>query len=447
MNLGSSWEPTTVGVIGLGYVGQPITAAFANVGYRVIGMDRDAARVADLKGDATSIPHEPGLRETLVRCRDRITFSTNYADVMAADAICITVGTPLGNDGHPDVSAIFDVASGISPFLRSGHLVTLRSTVTPGTTARVAKLLAEKSGLELGTELFVGYCPERTIEGVALREIYSLPNIIGGLDPESTNRCVSLMGRLGTRSVPVPSSKVAELCKLADNTYRAVNIALANEMGAICERAGVDAHDVVNAVNSSYERTSLFRPGLGADGPCLSKDPVILKEFAASLDFHTPLLDASREVNLASTHRVVGEVETFAAGRPLSELRVAILGLAFKGQPETDDVRGSPAEYSYNQLIKYAEERGEDFKGFQFYDPVVETFGGAEVCRDISECIRDSNVILVLTDHPALRNLDGQMLASHAARPLLMVDAWHNLSRERLPEGADVTVIRFGDGR
>ena len=150
---------------------------------------------------------------------------------------------------------------------------------------------------------------------------------------------------------------------------------------------------------------------LGADGPCLSKDPVILKEFAASLEFDTPLLDASMEVNIASTHRVVKEVQTSAAGRELSELRVAILGLAFKGQPETDDVRGSPAEYSYTHLLRYADERGESFGGFQFYDPVVESFAGVEVCREVSECVRGANVILVLTDHPALRNLDGLRLA------------------------------------
>lgn len=443
----TDWAPKTVGVIGLGYVGQPITAAFANVGYDVIGMDRDRARVEDLAGEATGIPYEPGLRETLERCRNRIKFTTSYADVMAADAICITVGTPLGEDGHPDVSAIFAVASGISEYLRPGHLVTLRSTVTPGTTSRIAEKLAAESGLKLGEELFVGYCPERTIEGVALREIYSLPNIIGGVNAESTRRCVALMSRLGTRSVPVPSSEVAELCKLADNTYRSVNIALANEIGTICERAGVDAFDVVNAVNGSYERTNLFRPGLGADGPCLSKDPVILKEFAASLDFSTPLLDASREVNIASTHRVVKEVEAFAADRDLSDLRVAILGLAFKGQPETDDVRGSPAEYSYGQLLRHANERGETFGGFQFYDPVVELFHGVEVCRDVSECVSDANVILLLTDHPALRNLDGRQIAGLASRPLLIVDAWHNLARERMPVCDGVTIVRFGDGR
>jgi UDP-N-acetyl-D-mannosaminuronate dehydrogenase len=209
----------------------------------------------------------------------------------------------------------------------------------------------------------------------------------------------------------------------------------------------VDAYDVVNAVNSSYNRTSLFRPGLGADGPCLSKDPVILKEFAASLGFETPLLDASRDVNIASTHRIFEEVQTFAAGRPLSQIRVAILGLAFKGQPETDDVRGSPAEYTYSQLLRYAEERSETFGGFKFYDPVVESFGGLEVSNNVSDCVRNSNVILILTNHPALRNLDGKSLADCAEHPLLMVDAWHNLSEDRLPSGTDVRLVRIGDGR
>src|SRR5262249_33156079 len=154
-----------------------------------------------------------------------------------------------------------------------------------------------------------------------------------------TARTVDVMQRLGTRIITVSSPTVAELCKLADNIYRALNVAFANEFGSVCERAGVDAYEVVQAVNSAYHRTNIFRPGLGADGPCLSKDPWILRHFADSMAVATPVIDAANHTNRMATLRVAREVRAFIERYRMTRPRVAFLGLSFKGMPETDDLR------------------------------------------------------------------------------------------------------------
>ncbi len=434
-----------VGIIGLGFVGQPTVAALANVGYQVIGMDKDRARVKKLADGGEGGVYEPGLAETLGRWKERIRYTTSYEEVMQVDAVLITVGTPAGADGKVSHSAVDEVVAGIAPYLRPGHLVVLRSTVMPGTTRDVAKKLARLSGLTPGRELFVAYAPERTIEGIALLELYSLPNIIGGVDEASTERCAALLGRLGTMGIRVSSPEVAELCKLSDNTFRAVNIALANELGQVFEKAGIDAYEVVETVTRAYSRTQLFRPGLGADGPCLSKDPIILQLFAAELGASTPILESARKINESATGRVADEVLRFMKQKRRT-LTVSLLGLAFKGRPETNDTRGSPAQLVYREIAG-AKNGAAGPPDFRLFDPIVKEFNGQPVAGSLADAIRGSNVVLFLTDHSALRNVDASWVFETAARPLLVVDSWHGLIGvpKKLPEG--VKLVRIGDGR
>src|SRR5262249_13209270 len=218
-----------------------------------------------------------------------------------SDVLCITVGTPVDERGRPNTSNIDDVASELGARVRPGQVIILRSTVVPGTTVAIAERLGRLSQLKPGRDFFVSFCPERTIEGVALYELYNLPTIVGGINAESTARTVDVMQRLGTRIITVSSPTVAELCKLAGNIYRALIVAFAKESGSVCERAGVDAYEVVQAVNSAYHRTNIFRPGLGADGPCLSKDPWILRHFADSMAVATPVIDAANHTNRMAT--------------------------------------------------------------------------------------------------------------------------------------------------
>jgi nucleotide sugar dehydrogenase len=437
-------KQTTIGVIGLGYIGQPTVVALANVGYRVVGMDIDAEKIALLQGGNATL-YEPGLSETLRRCQHLIHFTTSYEEVMAqCEAVLITVGTPIGADNAPDMRALNTVVQQISAHLRPGQTVILRSTVTPGTTVAVSEQIEEISGLKCGADFFCAFCPERTIEGLALYELNNLPKIIGGINPASTERTAEILKRLGGKVVKVSSASVAELCKLADNMYRALNIAFANEFGLICETAGEDAYEVVGAVNSTYNRTSIFRPGLGAGGPCLSKDPVILSYFANGRGVATPIVDACVSGNLAATRRPADEALRFIAEQQLNRPRIAILGLSFKGSPETDDPRGAPALDIYRALLDAGKVDGATAH-FSFFDPLVRQFAGQQTARSIEECISGAHVVLLLTDHAMLRNLSLPLLLKYTARPALILDAWHNIvdvDYAELPN--DVNLVQIG---
>jgi UDP-N-acetyl-D-mannosaminuronic acid dehydrogenase len=432
-----------IGVIGLGYIGQPTVAALANVGYRVVGMDVNAEKVARLREGFATL-YEPGLNETLQRTRHLTTFTTDYAELMqACDAVLVTVGTPI-KDGAPDMSALDTVVTHISKHLRRGQTIVLRSTVTPGTTAGFARKLEDLTTMKCGRDFYVSFCPERTIEGLALYELYNLPKIIGGIDPESTQRTAEILGRMGGKVVKVSSATVAELCKLADNMYRALNIAFANEFGTICEAAHEDTYEVVAAVNATYNRTSIFRPGLGAGGPCLSKDPVILSHFAHRRGVRTPIVDSCVEGNIAATMRVADEAKKFIDEHAVKRPRVAMLGLSFKGMPETDDPRGAPVADIYDALVAHSSVHRADFS---FFDPIIREFRDQPTAGSIEECIQGANVILCLTDHAMLQNLPLELIVSRAARPLLVVDAWHNLQRNGAPAKDGVKIVQIGAGR
>lgn len=440
--------PRRVGVVGLGYVGQPLVATLASVGYAVIGMDINEQLVARLAATYQPTIYEPGLTEAFARYRDRISFTASYEVLMRdSEAICITVGTPLDGGNGSELSSVNAVATKLGSHLRPGHIIILRSTVSPGTTGRLAASLEAISGLRAGHDFFVSFTPERTIEGVALYELSTLPVIVGGINAESTQRTVEIFQRVVNKVIPVSSPLVAELCKLSDNMYRALNIAFANELGELCERIQVDAYEVVQAVNSAYPRTNIFRPGLGAGGPCLSKDPLILRNFAESLQVGVPIIESTAETSLVPVRRIVREVRAFLDTHALASARIALLGLAFKGVPETDDLRGSAAGFIYDDLSDPGSNGNHPGLSFSAYDPMVGTFNGIPVLRSVEECLQACNVVLLLNDHPSLRNIPLDLLLDQAGRPLLIVDVWHNIrrfDRERLPP--DVAYIRIGDG-
>ena len=268
----------TIAIFGIGYIGLPLTAAFANVGFKVIGVDINQERVEQLKKGFIPL-FEPGVKETLERCKDSIEFTSDPSYAMKkADAAFITVGTPLKDDKDPDYSYVDSCIEQIGKNLRKGHLIVLKSTVILGTTEEhVMPQLEKLSGLNAGKDFFLAFCPERTMEGVALQELYALPKIIGGINDESASKTKEIVEKLGGKVTIVSSPKVAEMCKLADNLYRAMNIAFANELGEVCRAGGINASEMVATVNKEFGRTNVFLPGLGADGPCLTKDPHIFR--------------------------------------------------------------------------------------------------------------------------------------------------------------------------
>ncbi|MFC2005132.1 nucleotide sugar dehydrogenase [Chloroflexota bacterium] len=434
----------TIAVIGLGHIGLPIVAAFANSGNYVFGIDIDEGRIRQLQETYESDFYEPGLDEMLKQCKDRIKFSVDYEYVSECGAILITVGTPLKDDKTPN----YDYLAGamqIGKYIKRGCIIILKSTVTPGTTEHyVIPKLEELSGLRAGHDFHIAFCPERVIEGLALHELVTLPKIIGGIDSESTGRAASILGQLDGKIIKVSSSRVAELCKLVDNTYRTMNITFANEIGMLCERVGIDAYEVVSAVNNSYSRTQLFKPGLGADGPCLPKDCQIFKGYARENNVNLPIMDACSVSSEYSTLRIEAMVAHFIETHRIERPGLSIVGLSFKGNPQTDDIRESAATKIYDifsQSVYF------DKLSFKFYDPIVRSFFGNAVCQTLDECVQTANVVMFLTDNPQLMNLDAHSILELAGRPLLLIDCWHNLRNiEAMNEGENIEIFQIGSG-
>lgn len=432
-----------IGVVGLGYIGLPLLAAFANVGHKVIGMDINSERISMLQRTFEADIYEPGLNETLKRCKDKIEFTPSYEHLMQqCSTVLITVNTPVApSAATPKMENIDNLTSSLGKHLRKGQTIILKSTVYPGTTRQLARNLGALSDYKVGTDFFVAFSPERTLEGLALYELNFLPKIVGGVTPNCTEKATAVIKTLGGKITKVSSPEVAEMCKLVDNVYRATSIAFANEIGYICEQIGISAYEVNFAASSGYDRTPSHIPGLGVGGPCLSKDCQILKNYTSSMNIEAALLDATIARNKKSTSRVAEVAVQFIQDNKIEKPTLALCGLAFKGFPYTDDTRGSPA-------IDIQDNIKSNLKNvkFKYYDPIVKIFLENPVSHNLKDTIMGSNVITLLTNHPALMNLDAEFIVSISAKPLLIVDCWHSVLNIEKAKGQGVTVFLIGEG-
>lgn len=434
-----------VAVVGIGYVGLPMTAALANVGYYVVGVDVDEKRIKELNEKNETNIYEPGVYETLRKCKDSIEFTSDYNHALKkCDTVLITVGTPLKEDGTPDYNYLDSTLKSIGKNLRKGHLIILKSTVILGTTEHHAATELEKiSGLKAGKDFYVAFCPERTIEGLALHELYTLPKIVGGINQESTERAANIISKLGGKVIKVSSPRVAEMAKLVDNLYRSMNIAFANEVGELCENLNIDAHEMVSAVNHAYDRTHIYKPGLGADGPCLSKDPEIFRYSAKKYGLKTEMIDSCISKNKYSTLRIADMVSNFVKDKKLNKPKIAFVGLTFKGFPITDDLRGSPAVKIHNELLKKLSD-----SEFAFYDPLVTDFLGKKTEDSMHNCFKNADVVMFLNNHPRLMNIDVNHIVEHSNKSLLLIDCWGNIQNFEEAKSYDgINFFRIGNGR
>ncbi|MEK6854744.1 MAG: nucleotide sugar dehydrogenase [Nanoarchaeota archaeon] len=430
-----------IAVFGLGYVGLPFTAALAHVGYKVIGVDVNKERIEILKKGEVPF-YEPGIKEILEKNKEKIEYTTDSAYALKnSDVIFLTVGTPLDENDEPDYTQIDSCIKEIGKGLKKDDLIILKSTVVVGTTEeRVAPKLEEISGMKAGEDFHLVFCPERTIEGLALHEIYNLPKIIGGINKESSLHAQKILKKLGSRTNIVSSPKVAEMCKLVDNLYRSNNIAFANELAELCEKIGIRSSEVVSTVNDSYPRTKIFNPGLGADGPCLSKDPIIFRHSAIKHKVKTPVTDGSIIQNKLSTSRIAEMIKHHILKNNLEKINLSIIGLAFKGFPETDDLRGSPAM----KILDILEKDNIRLDSIKLFDPLVKKFRDYQLSNSISEAIENANIILFLTNHPKIMNLEFEHLLEKTKNPVFIIDAWGNINYDEIPKG--VHYFRIGHG-
>jgi UDP-N-acetyl-D-mannosaminuronic acid dehydrogenase len=420
-------------VIGMGYVGIPVAALFADVdGFTVIGVQRRSKRSGwkidwlnegknPIGGD------EPVLSGLIERVSKKGTFKVveEISVCKDADAILIDVQTPTEANRVPKYESLVEVSREVGKYMPKGALVIVESTVAPGTTDNIVKpLLEESSGMKAGRDFYLAFCYERVMVGRLVKNIVNLPRVVGGINEESTRRAVELYSRIIKAPLCPTDSLTAEVSKVVENTYRDVNIAFSNEVAIICESLGVNAYKVRELVNTlpndpsnpnSNPVRNMHFPGCGVGGHCLPKDPWLLKyglDTYGKFKFEPKIIVSSRELNdLMPVHTVDLVEEALAEhGRKLNGAKVAILGVAFL--ENSDDTRNTPSATLYNELKRRGAEP-------VLHDPIVRDFD-LPFTSDLESVLKDADAIILSTKHKDYLKLDLNELRKKVRTPILI---------------------------
>lgn len=420
-------------VIGMGYVGIPAAALFADVeGFSVVGIQRRSKRSGwkiDWLNDGKNPigGDEPGLSELIQKVVKKGTFrvTDDFSECSDADAILIDVQTPTDEKDIPHYESLKEVSKQVGNHMGKDVLVIIESTVAPGTTENIVKpILEEESGLQAGTDFSLVFSYERVMVGRLLKNIVYLPRIVGGINKESTHRGVDLYKNIVKETIHPTTTLTAEMAKVVENTYRDVNIAFANETALLCESLGIDVFDVRKLVNtlpndpsnpSSNPVRNMHFPGAGVGGHCLPKDPWLLKygvDTYGKFKVEPHVIVKSRELNMwMPTHTAdLLEEGLKDAGKKLQGAKIAILGVAF--QENSDDTRNTPAKTLYEILEK---------KGAKpmLHDPYVRDFE-LPFTKDFNEVISNADAIVIVTKHKEYLNLDLSSIKNKMNTPVII---------------------------
>lgn len=394
-----------IGIVGLGYVGLPLSMQFAKSGLHVIGFDVDAGKVESLNAGRSYIEHLPSAMVAETVATGRFQATTDFARVSEVKAVLICVPTPLGHHREPDLSFVLQTGQSIAPHLRKGTLVVLESTTYPGTTdTELREALERGSGMKAGEGFHLAFSPEREDPGNPDSKVAKIPKVIGGLTPRCQELAMELYGHAIEKLVPVSNCRVAEATKLLENIFRSVNIALVNELKVIYDRLGIDIWEVIEAAKTKPFGFMPFYPGPGLGGHCIPIDPFYLTWKAREVGLHTRFIELAGEINTAMPEYVVSKVVEALndAGKPMRGSRILILGLAYK--PNVDDDRESP---SY-ALIDLLEARGAVVSYNDPHVPVIRpSREHAHLAGRESRPITDPcDAILIATAHDEYRATD-----------------------------------------
>jgi UDP-N-acetyl-D-glucosamine dehydrogenase len=332
-----------VAIVGLGYVGLPLAETFAWGGYPVLGFDIDQEKVAKLQRGESYIGHICPERVAELVNSGRFDATSDPRRFAEADAIILCVPTPLGEARQPDLSYIVRTGESLRPHLRPGQLIVLESTTYPGTTEDLLQPLLEQSGLQAGRDFFLAYSPEREDPGNRDFATRNIPKVVGGIDATSLRLATALYEPVVDGLVPVSSTRVAEACKILENTYRCVNIALVNELKTVFDAMGIDVWEVIAAAKTKPFGFQAFYPGPGLGGHCIPIDPFYLTWVARRHGLNTRFIELAGEINAAMPQYVVERVAQALndEGKPLKGSKICVLGVAYK--KDVDDPRESPA--------------------------------------------------------------------------------------------------------
>lgn len=405
-------KQAVIGVIGLGYVGLPLVRTFIEAGYRCMGFDVDQTKVDRLLAGESYIGHIEAdwIRRTIAERRFDPTSS--MARLAEADAIVICVPTPLSESRDPDLSYVENTAKQISAALRSGQLIVLESTTYPGTTREVVLPILEATGLAIGDEVFVAYSPEREDPGNASFATNRIPKVIGGLNEASLELADLLYQPAVVRTVRVSSLEIAEACKILENVYRAVNIAMVNELKMLFDKLGIDIWQVIDAAATKPFGFQPFYPGPGLGGHCIPIDPFYLSWLARRHESTSRFIELAGEINAGMPEWVI-EKTTLALnehGKCLKGSKIAVLGVAYK--KNVDDPRESPA-FRIMELLEarhavlvYHDPHVSELPSMRRF--AVPKLSSSELT---AEWLAEQDCVIVVTDHAAV---DYDLVARHA---------------------------------
>ncbi len=417
----------TVGVVGLGYVGLPLVRAIHEAGYRVIGYDADTAKIDKLQRGESYLRHVGEDLASRLAASDRFAPTADPGRLVDADAILLCVPTPLGPHREPDLSFVLDSTRMVAAVLRHGQLVVLESTTYPGTTrGEMLPILAE-SGLRCGEDYFLAYSPEREDPGRTDHSVENIPKLVGGIDDASADMAVALYRHLVTEVHRVSSAEVAEAAKLLENIYRAVNIALVNELKTLLTEMGIDVWEVIEASSTKPFGFQPFYPGPGLGGHCIPIDPFYLAWKAKAIGRSTKFIELAGEINAQMPVYVVSRVIATLndLGKALRGTNVLLSGIAYK--KNIDDVRESPAA----EIIELLQAGG---ASVSYHDPHVPRFPEMrDHAIDLAsvplkaETLEAADCVLIVTDHDAV---DYELIGRHAR---LVVDTRNAMARVSQP--------------
>jgi UDP-N-acetyl-D-glucosamine dehydrogenase len=397
-----------VSVVGLGYVGLPLAVEFARAGLRVIGVDVDVHKVELLQRGESYIQDLPSAAVADLVQRGRLSASADYAELRLADVIIICVPTPLRKTRDPDMSYIVSAAEKVTALCQPGSLIVLESTTYPGTTEEIFVPKLKERGLTVGEDIFLAFSPERIDPANPQFGVRNTPKVVGGVTPACTEAAVTLYSLAVDEVVPVSSPRAAEMVKLLENTFRAVNIGLVNEMALMCNRLGVNVWEVIEAAATKPYGFMKFTPGPGIGGHCIPIDPLYLSWKLKSLNYTARFIELADSINSQMPAHVVTRVADALNedGKAIRGAHILILGAAYK--KDVDDVRESPA---LDVMIELQKRHAR----VSYHDPYVPSLrldGGEIVATPLTpDALQSADCVVIITDHS---QFDWELIGQHA---------------------------------
>ncbi|AZK48353.1 nucleotide sugar dehydrogenase [Paenibacillus lentus] len=395
-----------IAIIGLGYVGLPLAAAFLNKGYSVIGIDLDQQKLESLQKGKSYIADVPDRIIQLAIEQGRFTLFSEFSAVTLAESVIICVPTPLTKEHVPDLSYLIDAAEHLRVYLRAGQLVTLESSTYPGTTKEVLMPLLEESGLITGKDIFIGFSPERVDPGNEQFSLTSIPKVVSGVTGECALRTERLYKNVFDKVIRVSSTDTAEMTKLLENTFRFVNISFINEFAVLCDKLNINVWEVVEAASSKPFGYTAFYPGPGIGGHCIPVDPHYLQWKTQQIGVTSSFIELSSRINRSMPAYVLSRLKEALEQKSMKGLRIFIMGITFK--KNVADIRGSSSIDLIRLLVKEGAE-------VIYYDPYIAELDVQgtvlKATKASSSEIRRADCVVIATDH---RDLPLERILKHS---------------------------------